>query len=1194
MGAGTLPTGELPARLHSFTPQNEKEAHSVRMTQAARELAPLLKINEQLKDFCLHPDSVVSLSVLPENEKYIFTKQYKIAHALRKAVSDIINRWKSTGKIKLAPKNCPFNSPLLAVPKKDDQGKMTGVRLCTDVRVLNKYLIEDDRFQLPHIPDVLTAFAGGQFFGEFDLSEAYFQFRLNEKSQKYTAFQWEGEQYTFVGCPFGLKHIPSFFQRFISNLFRDMPFVYPYIDNLGFASKTWEEHLMHAKMIIERLNSVNLRIKPASYNIGNTQIKLLGHVITRSGICLDPEKRDMILNWPRPNDGAGLASALGLGAYLRDHVRHYADISAPLERVKRQKEISWTPALNESWELFKRAFASAPLLSFPDFNKRFVLATDASQTGIGGVLYQPNDENDTITADNIVAICSKQLNATQQNYPVYKKELWGLIYCLRKFHTFLWGRRDVKVLTDHKPLVHIMSQKNMTVALQQWMDVILDYDLTIQYRPGVLHVVPDALSRMYTSAYQDRNVPWGTLTNIHFLNVVNDESNFSPSDFLCERSLSEIKPPSNTKKRHAVSLSHSKSRGGTDRNQSHSVFENETDEEDKNVGEPFPYIRSLSVDDLRADDMMININGLETEGPDEIDAGPLFAASDEYTARLARLAVKSHQSDSSLIDIQSIIDWQANVTENELRAEGTHAFIRSLSVSSSEMNEDKSSESMLTDINIAMSTPVETLSNEEKLLLLQERRGKVIPNVSKRTELITSAHAAGHFGEKAMYSRIECDGYWWPSLRNDIKAVIAQCNDCRRFTVVTHGYHPAKSIEAKLPGDHYQVDLAMLPTSSEGYRYCLVLVDIFSGFLILKPLKTKKASEIARMLWEIFALVGTPKILQSDNGAEFVNQIVRTLVRLQGIEQRFISQYNPRADGKVERAVRTVKQTVMKLLHGADIYWPLHLPFVQYSYNSKVQALTGSTPFALMFARIPNAAADYQSDPSTGHPINLGEWRKRQEEMLSLILPAVGVRVSEQQRKYRERLDKKRKVLVTAPLSVGTVVMIKDPMFMLNPDLRPASEPAYIGPYIIQRVTKFGTYILTDETGERLERSVPLDQIKVLIEPGKNTSIPLPPTSQSEETDETVYVMESILDHRVNSKGELEYMIKWKGYPKSQSTWTNERRVIDYALISAYFRSRFAAAPPSVRKPRLRTLSSGIIQVDLSRVSLLASLKQSN
>ena len=175
-----------------------------------------------------------------------------------------------------------------------------------------------------------------------------------------------------------------------------MPFVFPYIDNIAFASSSWEEHLLHARMIVERLNSVGLRIKPASYNVGNTRLKLLGHVLSESGVALDPEKLEMIAQWPQPMTGASLASALGLGAYMRDHVRNYAEITAPLEAVKKQKEITWTPLLTSHWELFKRAFGSAPILSFPDFNKRFVIACDAPQTGIGGVLYHPADKKKQI------------------------------------------------------------------------------------------------------------------------------------------------------------------------------------------------------------------------------------------------------------------------------------------------------------------------------------------------------------------------------------------------------------------------------------------------------------------------------------------------------------------------------------------------------------------------------------------------------------------------------------------------------------------------------------------------------------------------------------------------------------------------------------------------------------------------------
>ena len=161
---------------------------------------------------------------------------------------------------------------------------------------INKYIIEDDKFTIPFIPDVLAAFKGGKIFGEFDLSEAYFQFKVASESQPYLAFSWNGEQYMFAAAPYGIKHMPSLFQRFISRLFHDMPFVYPYIDNLPFASRTWQEHEHHARMIIERLNSVNLRIKPESVNLGNAEIHILGHVINAIGIKLDQKKVQTLLN----------------------------------------------------------------------------------------------------------------------------------------------------------------------------------------------------------------------------------------------------------------------------------------------------------------------------------------------------------------------------------------------------------------------------------------------------------------------------------------------------------------------------------------------------------------------------------------------------------------------------------------------------------------------------------------------------------------------------------------------------------------------------------------------------------------------------------------------------------------------------------------------------------------------------------
>ena len=150
----------------------------------------------------------------------------------------------------------------------------------------------------------------------------------------------------------------------------------------------------------------------------------------------------------------------------------------------------------------------------------------------------------------LLQFVSKQLNESQRRYPVYKKELWALIYCLRKFHTFIHGRRDVTVLTDHKPLIHILKQQNLSTALQQWLDVLLDYDLTIKYRPGILHVVPDALSRMYMSSYDNNLDAWGTHSNIRIIETFSEAA--SPSDFLCQQSIDEIKIPRPARLRHAI------------------------------------------------------------------------------------------------------------------------------------------------------------------------------------------------------------------------------------------------------------------------------------------------------------------------------------------------------------------------------------------------------------------------------------------------------------------------------------------------------------------------------------------------------------------------------------------------------------------------------------------------------------------
>ena len=1065
--ADTVTSADMPARLQTYTPEENKSSSDSLRQQSLKALQPLLAQNAANQEpFCTDPDSVVTLTVDPKNHSQLYRRQYPFAATLHEAVSNIIARWLQQGRITRAPTNCRFNSPLLPVPKKDDNGRMTGVRLCIDVRQLNRFLQEEDKFQIPYIPSILQSFAGNRLFGEFDLSDAYNQFSIATESRPYTAFTWDKQQYMCIGCPFGIKHLPSLFQRFMCRLFADMPFVFPYLDNIAFASSSWEEHEKHAKLIIDRLNSVNLKVKPASVNIGNSHMKLLGHVLSANGIEIDPEKKQMIMNWDKPKEGSVLQSALGLGAYLHDHIRHYADITAPLEAVKKQKIIQWNDTLDRHWLLFKRAFATAPILRFPDFNKRFVLATDASQTGVGGVLYQPDDDNDSITSSNIVAICSKKLDTSQRNYPVYKKELFGVVYSLRKFHTYIWGRTDVTVLTDHKPLIHILKQKQMAVALQQWLDVLLNYDLTIKYRPGILHVAPDALSRMYTMAYQDEDVAWGTLSNIRFIDA--HATSLSPSDMLCEQSISDIQQSRKSSSSNSISS------------------------------------------------LQITVTG---------DSRTVSSHMDTLTL------------DTSIASINELTDDQFDLWQD-----ATHVLYQTA-------NLNLSLTPSFLDIDNEDTTNICPISEEDKLRIAQEKRGCTIPPVDQRQTILDDAHEHGHYGQSAMYARITRDRLWWPSLKNDIKDTVNACDQCCKYNTAKSGYHPARPVQATLPGDHYQIDLASMPKSIDGKTFMLLCVDVFTGFVMVRALPDKTARSVATALFDIFSTIGIPRILQSDNGSEFQNDVIQALTSQLGINHRFIAGYNPRANGKVERIVRTIKVTMMKLLRGANVFWPLHVPYVQYAYNDKVHAITGSTPFSLMFGRSPNKPINYNNGDDLRHfdttIDDIDAWKEHQTRVISLIFPAINQRVSQKQKQYIEKLNAARAILTDSSLRPGTRVMLKDPAYMMDDSIKPSHEPTYIGPYIVIRRLSHGPYLVKDETGATLDRVVPLDQMKLV-----ETSSPAVSSDNRQ-----VFVVERIIAHRITPTGALQYRVKWKGCGHNDNSWINDTDLVDTDIVHQYFKT---------------------------------------
>ena len=1036
-GAGDTPMNERPERVQAGdTDLSENSAEFIENhAKLMKILESALETNQRITGFCNVSDSKLHLDIDLSKLSKRYRQQYPVAKALVPLVSMVIQRWLDSGRIKPAPKNCPFNNPLVVAPKKDEDGLLTGIRVCLDVRALNVALLTQDAHEIPHIMAMFERLAGSVLFGEFDLAEAYLQFELDEESQILTAFTWNGQQYVFVGCPFGLSVLPSHFQRIMARIFADLMFTYPYLDNLPFGSPDWDSHASHALAILERLNAVNLKVKLSSVKVGRSSLRCLGFFINRHGVGLDPVKLDKLGPWELPRTGKQMASFLGFVGFLRQHIRHFADLAAPLEAVKQQEVIEPTDSLRDAFEQLKKAILSAPILKFPNHTKSFRIATDASNVGVGGVLYQPSFPGEPMTAKNIVQICSKALSKHQRRYAAYKKELWGVVYCLRKFHPLIWGRRDLVLETDHKPLTFMFLTPKLSITMQQWFDVIMDYSFTIIHRPGIMNVLPDALSRLYAAAYEgsEWGVFAGSLPRVAFdrkLITESDETQFSIDDSL---RAADPEKAAEVEKRHREML------------------------------------RQMVTRRVRATIM-------------------------------AR-TTKMDATDSSA----AVADGFGTIP----MATGAKPIVQ-----------------FMTD-------------DEFRLAIELERRGAITPNSEVHArELIQKAHALGHYGRRAVFDALYDSGFWWRGMRAQIEEELRFCDACLRYTVGKHGYHPSGTVHALLPGDHYQVDLSVhLPESPDGFKCLMVLIDVFTNFVVMRALKDEHAETIARELWEIFALIGLPRILQSDRGPQFVSDVVAALNRLIGVEQRFISTFNPRTDGKVERSIGTVTTVIKKLLHGTDKYWPLFVSFAQFTFNMKISAATGAAPFTLRFGTKANEIRDYTNDSDNPQPISLDEWKAHQERIISVIYPATHERVKQLSEKMKKMLNKHRRVLL-ASIPIGAVVMLKDPK---RADKR---EPKYIGPYSVVRRAQSGAYILRDATGDLLDRFVPVDQMKIV------SKKPMPVHPQGD-----IYTVRKILDHR-GSPGNYQYLIDWKGY--SEQTWEPEANILDYDTVKQYWERRNA------------------------------------
>ena len=193
---------------------------------------------------------------------------------------------------------------------------------------------------------------------------------------------------------------PACFQRFMESClgeYRD-DFAIPYLDDLLVYSGSFEDHLKHIRLVLQRLKKYGTKIKASKCQLFKREISYLGRVISANGYTIDPKNVDAVLGKlkKKPNNITELRSLLGLVGYFRRAIPNFSQIAKPLydilknsDLTSRSKQpINWTEEHQSSLDNLLIHVTSPPILAFPDFQLPFILHTDASAKGLGLALYQ--------------------------------------------------------------------------------------------------------------------------------------------------------------------------------------------------------------------------------------------------------------------------------------------------------------------------------------------------------------------------------------------------------------------------------------------------------------------------------------------------------------------------------------------------------------------------------------------------------------------------------------------------------------------------------------------------------------------------------------------------------------------------------------------------------------------------------------
>eukprot|EP00731_Ephydatia_muelleri_P022289 Em0014g880a len=301
-----------------------------------------------------------------------------------------------------------------------------GIRFCVDYRKLNS-VTQGDAYPMPRVDELLDQLGNSQYLTTLDLARGYWQVPVKLEDRHKTAFTTPYGLYQFKVMPFGLCGAPATFQRMMDRLLRGAE------------------------------GDAKLTARPEKCQMGMRHCTYLGHVVGCGQVKPEQSKLEAVKRFPIPLT---------------------------------KKDVEWTSNCEKVFQELKMQLCSVPVIRTPDFKVPFILQTDASDCGIGGVLSQLDASGE----EHPVAYFSRKLVPREKNYATIEKECLSIKAAIQNFRVYLFGAKFT-VVTDHRALKWLNTMKDNNPRLTRWYLFLQPYQFEVEHRSGKLNGNADALSR---------------------------------------------------------------------------------------------------------------------------------------------------------------------------------------------------------------------------------------------------------------------------------------------------------------------------------------------------------------------------------------------------------------------------------------------------------------------------------------------------------------------------------------------------------------------------------------------------------------------------------------------------------------------------------------------------------------------------